>query len=108
MARTNVYQTDDAKGAAGIVDGFYAEVEPTAKPANPVKNMPDSRCLQFEDGGFYCLAAADRYAIETSGPNLLDTQQQVAARRAAQDVGAVRHRPRPSGRGRRTCWRPSR
>jgi hypothetical protein len=79
MARTNVYQTDDAKGAAGIVDGFYAEVEPTAKPANPVKNMPDSRCLQFEDGGFYCLAAADRYAIETSGPNLLDTQQQVAA-----------------------------
>jgi hypothetical protein len=79
MARTNVYQTDDAEGAAGIVDGFYAEVEPTAKPANPVKNMPDSRCLQFEDGGFYCLAAADRYAIETSGPNLLDTQQQVAA-----------------------------
>lgn len=79
MAKTNVYQTDDAKGATGIVDGFYAEVEPTAKPANPVKNMPDSRCLQFEDGGFYCLGTADRYAIETSGPNLLDTQQQVAA-----------------------------
>ena len=41
--------------------------------------MPDSRCLQLEDKAFYCLATADRYAIETSGPNLLDTQQQVAA-----------------------------
>ena len=79
MAKTNVYQTKDADGAAGIVDGFYAELQPTSPPANPVKNMPDSRCLQLEDQAFYCLATADRYAIETSGPNLLDTQQQVAA-----------------------------
>jgi hypothetical protein len=79
MAKTNVYQTKDAKGATGIVDGFYAELEPTSQPANPVRNMPDSRCLQLEDKAFYCLAIADRYAIETSGPNLLDTQQQVAA-----------------------------
>jgi hypothetical protein len=79
MAKTNVYQTKDAEGAAGIVDGFYAELEPTSKPANPVKNMPDSRCLLLEDKAAYCLATADRYAIETSGPNLLDTQQQVAA-----------------------------
>ena len=79
MAKTNVYQTKDAEGAAGIVDGFYAELEPTSQPAKPVKNMPDSRCLQLEDKTFYCLAAADRYAIETSAPNLLDAQQQVAA-----------------------------
>jgi hypothetical protein len=79
MAKTNVYQTKDAEGAAGIVDEFYAELEPTSKPANPVKNMPDSRCLQLDDGAFYCLGTADNYAIETSGPNLLDTQQQVAA-----------------------------
>jgi hypothetical protein len=79
MAKTNVYQTKDAKGATGIVDGFYAELEPTSQPANPVRNMPGSRCLQLEDKAFYCLATADRYAIETSGPNLLDTQQQVAA-----------------------------
>ena len=79
MAKTNVYQTGNAEGAAGIVAEFFAEVEPTAQPANPVKNMPDSRCLQLEDKAFYCLATADRYAIETSGPNLLDTQQQVAA-----------------------------
>ena len=79
MAKTNVYQTDDVKGAAGIVNEFFAELEPTSQPANPVKNMPDSRCLRLEDKAFYCLATADRYAIETSGPNLLDTQQQVAA-----------------------------
>jgi hypothetical protein len=79
MAKTNVYQTKDADGAKGVVDGFYAELEGTSQPANPVRNMPDSRCLQLEDGAFYCLAPADRYAIETSGPNLLDTQQQVAA-----------------------------
>lgn len=79
MAKTNVYQTDDVKGAAGIVNEFFAELEPTSQPANPVNNMPDSRCLRLEDKAFYCLATADRYAIETSGPNLLDTQQQVAA-----------------------------
>ena len=78
-AKTNVYQTDDVKGAAGIVNEFFAELEPTSQPANPVNNMPDSRCLRLEDKAFYCLATADRYAIETSGPNLLDTQQQVAA-----------------------------
>ena len=79
MAKTNVYQTENAEGANGIVDEFFAEVGPTAQPANPVKNMPDSHCLQLEDKAFYCLATADKYAIETSGPNLLDTQQQVAA-----------------------------
>lgn len=79
MAKTNVYQSKDADGAAKIVGGFYAELQPTSRPANPVKNMPDSRCLELEDKAFYCLATADRYAIETSGPNLLDTQQQVAA-----------------------------
>ncbi len=79
MAKTNVYQTDNAEGAAGIVAEFYEELEPTSRQANPVKNLPDSRCLQLADKGFYCLAAADKYAIETSGPTLLDTQQQVAA-----------------------------
>jgi hypothetical protein len=79
MAKTNVYQTKDAAAAAKIVDGFFAEVQPTSKPANGVRNLDGSRCLQLEDKSFYCLAAADRYAIETSGPTLLDTQQQVAA-----------------------------
>jgi hypothetical protein len=79
MAKTNVYQTKDPASAAKIVDGFFAELQPASQPAKPVNNLPDSRCLQLKDKSFYCLGAADRYAIETSSDNLLDAQQQVAA-----------------------------
>jgi hypothetical protein len=82
MAKTNVYQTKDSESAARIVDGFYAELQPTSQPAKPVNNLPDSRCLQLADKSFYCLGAADRYAIETTSDNLLDAQQQVAAQYA--------------------------
>jgi ATP-dependent protease HslVU (ClpYQ) peptidase subunit len=54
-------------------------VTASGKPANPVPNMPDSRCVGLGDGGFYCLAAADAYAIETTAPNLLAAQQMAAA-----------------------------
>jgi hypothetical protein len=79
MAGTTVYQTEDADGANGVLEEFFAEVSPTAKPANPVPNMPGSRCLRMNEGRFYCLATADRYAIETSGPTLLAGQQMTAA-----------------------------
>jgi hypothetical protein len=82
MAKTNVYQTKDAASAKQIVDGFFAELQPTSQPAKPVTNLPDSRCLQLQDKTFYCLGAADRYAIETTSQNLLDAQQQVAAQYA--------------------------
>ncbi len=82
MAKTNVYQTKDSASAPKIVDGFYAELQPTSQPAKPVNNLPDSRCLQLEDKTFYCLGAADRYAIETTSDTLLDAQQQVAAQYA--------------------------
>jgi hypothetical protein len=82
MAKTNVYQTKDSASAVKIVDDFYAELQPTAQPAKPVNNLPDSRCLQLKDKSFYCLGAADRYAIETTSDNLLDAQQQVAAQYA--------------------------
>jgi hypothetical protein len=82
MAKTNVYQTKDSASATKIVDGFFAELQPTSQPAKPVNNLPDSRCLQLEDRSFYCLGAADRYAIETTSQNLLDAQQQVAAQYA--------------------------
>jgi len=82
MAKTNVYQTKDSSTAPKIVDGFYAELQPTSQPAKPVNNLPDSRCLQLKDKSFYCLGAADRYAIETTASNLLDAQQQVAAQYA--------------------------
>ena len=79
MAKASVYEAKDAAGAKSVVDEFYDEVSPKAKPANPVRNMPDSRCMQLEDRSFYCLATADHYAIEAAGPNLLDAQQLTAA-----------------------------
>jgi hypothetical protein len=82
MARTNVYETKDSPSAVKIVDGFFAELQPTSQPAKPVNNLPDSRCLQMKDKSFYCLGAADRYAIETTSDTLLDAQQQVAAQYA--------------------------
>src|SRR4029077_11300304 len=82
MAKTNVYQTKDSEGAARIVDGFYAELQPTSQPAKPVNNLPDSRCLQLEDKSFYCLGAADRYAIETTAKNLLGAPAAVSAQEA--------------------------
>jgi len=82
MAKTNVYQTKDAASAPKIVEGFYAELQPTSQQAKPVNNLPGSRCLQLKDKSFYCLGAADKYAIETTADNLLDAQQQVAAQYA--------------------------
>jgi hypothetical protein len=82
VAKTNVYETADADGAVGVVDGFFAELQPTSQPAKEVQNLPGSRCLRLEDGAFYCLATADRYAIETSSSTLLDAQQLAAAQYA--------------------------
>jgi hypothetical protein len=82
MAKTNVYQTKDPASAGKIVEGFYAELQPTSQQAKPVNNLPESRCLQLKDKSFYCLGAADKYAIETTADNLLDAQQQVAAQYA--------------------------
>ncbi|SEH55946.1 hypothetical protein SAMN04489835_1424 [Mycolicibacterium rutilum] len=79
MGGTNVYETRDADGAKRIVEDFFAEVSPTAKPANAVPNMPNSRCLGMNDGSFYCLGTADNYAMEVSAPNLLAAQQMTAA-----------------------------
>ncbi|MCT7661260.1 DUF7373 family lipoprotein [Mycobacterium deserti] len=87
MAKTNIYEAENAEGATGVVDGFFAELQPTSQPANAVRNMPDSRCLRLKDGAFYCLATVDRYAIEVSGKELLDTQQLVAAQYAVLTSG---------------------
>lgn len=64
---TAVYEARDAKGAQGIVDGFFAEASPTGKPVDPVKQLPNSRCLDLSQGRVTlldCLLTADRYAIE--------------------------------------------
>ena len=79
MAGATVYQAEDADGAEDVVDEFFDEVSAEAQPTNPVPNMPGSRCLKMTAGGFYCLATADRYTLETSAPTLLAAQQMTAA-----------------------------
>lgn len=79
MAGTTVYEAEDVAGAADVVEEFAEEVSATAKPANPVPDMPGSRCLRTNEGSFYCLATADEYTIETSAPTLLAAQQMTAA-----------------------------
>lgn len=79
MGATTVYRTRDAAGAKAVVADFDAEVESMSQPANQVRNMPDSRCRRMSDTEFYCLAPADRYAIEVHAPTLLQAQQLAAA-----------------------------
>lgn len=84
-AATAVYEARDAKGAQDIVDGFYEEVSPTGKPVDPVNQLPNSRCLDLSAGrtaNFYCLATADRFAIEAQSAQLRDARQKAAAQYA--------------------------
>jgi hypothetical protein len=84
-AATTVYEARDAQGAQGIADGFFAEVSATGTPVDPVKQLPNSRCLDVSQGSvaaFYCLATADRYAIEAQSAQLRDAQQKTAAQYA--------------------------
>jgi hypothetical protein len=74
-----VYEAGDSEGAGRIVDAFIRSVEPMTRPANPVANLPGSRCRNLQYDAFYCLAAADKYAIEVSGSELRDVQQRAAA-----------------------------
>lgn len=78
-AMTNVYRLSDAYAALVIADEFAAEVQATAgKPVDGVEFMPASSCVQ-NTLGFYCVAPADRYAIEAQSWSLDDAHQQVAA-----------------------------
>jgi len=84
-AATSVYEARDAQAAQRITDGFFAEASATGKPAAPVKQMPNSRCRDISQGkvaSFYCLATADRYAIEAQAAQLHDAQQKAAAQYA--------------------------
>ena len=80
MAKTNVYQTADAEGAAEDRRRVLRRAGADVAAGQPgERTCRTAAAWQLEDKAFYCLATADRYAIETSGANLLDTQQQIAA-----------------------------
>lgn len=77
-----VIQARDAAGAAAVADDAVKDFTGTgATPVDPVPNLPGSRCLKLsgDDGGFWCVATADRYEVEVSGLQLTDVYQRTAA-----------------------------
>ncbi|MEZ0367197.1 hypothetical protein ACAG26_26320 [Mycobacterium sp. pUA109] len=80
---TNVYQTPDAAAAKKIVDGFAGEMtDAQFGPAAAIKGLPEAKCLAQKgqnEAAFYCVAVADRYAIEVSGSQEPVVHQLVAA-----------------------------
>lgn len=81
MAKTTVYTTIDAEAASRIVDEFAAEVQARGgRSVDAVEFLPGSRCVEHSDGVYvYCVASADRYAIEAQSRGAADARQQVAA-----------------------------
>lgn len=78
-----VYRTAEAAGAAKLAAAFLEQVTATgATPADPVTGLPGSACLQVPGAGYYCTAAADRFAVEVQGEQLRDVHQMVAAQYA--------------------------
>lgn len=75
-----VTQTRDAAGAAAVADDALKSFAGTGgTPVDPVPNMPDSRCLNLGDRGFWCVATADRYEFEVASFQLKDVHQRTAA-----------------------------
>ncbi len=79
MALTNVYEAKSPGLASMVAGSFDKEVTAQgATAAEAVPGLPDSRC--FARGkGFYCVAAAGRYAVEVNADLLPDAHQQMAA-----------------------------
>lgn len=79
MAKTNVYESRSPSSASMVVGSFNKEVVAQgATPAEAVPGLPDSHC-SARGKGFYCVAGADRYAIEVNAEALPDAHQQMAA-----------------------------
>jgi len=79
MALTNVYETKSPGLASMVVGSFDNEVSAQgATAAEAVPGLPDSHCAA-RGKGFYCVAAAGRYAVEVNAETLPDAHQQMAA-----------------------------
>jgi hypothetical protein len=73
-----VLRSRDAAGAAAVAEDAVKQVK--GSPADPVPNMPGSRCLSLASGnGFWCVGTADRYEFEVSSAQLRDVHHRMAA-----------------------------
>jgi len=67
----------------GLIAEFIKQVTAMqTTPADPVKGLPGSTCLQVPGNGYYCTATADRYAIEAQSEQVRDAHQLLAAQYA--------------------------
>lgn len=77
-----VIQARDAAGAQEVADAqMKSSTGPDTTPVDPVPNLSGSHCLKFsgDTGNFWCVATADRYEFEVSGPQIKDVYQRAAA-----------------------------
>lgn len=90
QGRASVYQTPDAASAQKIVDAFATQAVQEGlggaryTKADGVPGMPGAQCLSSEDHStgttvYYCVAIADRYAIEVAAAQESAAHQLVAA-----------------------------
>lgn len=81
------YETRDGQSAQQISDHRVGQFARYGTPADPVEGIPGSRCLTLDmpdlpDVRSFCAAVAGRYAVDTYGASLSESQQQVAAQYA--------------------------
>lgn len=78
---TTVYRAADAASAGRVVDAFAGQAAPLTKGAvTPVSGVPGSRCQALAgSGGTYCLATADRFAIELTAAQPAAATQMLTA-----------------------------
>jgi hypothetical protein len=75
-----VYQTGDVLAAAEMSRAFSTAIPHDAQPLDPIAGLPESRCFQVQNGKtFYCVAAADRYVVDTMWSDLAEARQMVSA-----------------------------
>lgn len=90
QGRASVYQTPDAASAQTIVDAFATQAAQEGLgngkylKAGGIAGMPAAQCLSHDDHdtgttSYYCVAAADRYAIEVGAVQEAAAHQLVAA-----------------------------
>jgi hypothetical protein len=87
---TTVYQTNNPRGAAAMVDKLATNRGPWVKAINGVPNLPAARCSTRKGASvaptlheiaahFRCVASADRYAFIAYSDSGKDAKQQIAA-----------------------------
>jgi hypothetical protein len=87
---TTVYQTNNAGGAARMVERFTTHLGPSVKPIAGVPGLASAKCLTRQGvapaptvhemaARFSCMASADQYAFIAYSDTEKDVKQQIAA-----------------------------